>query len=113
MSEPTVLGMINKNLNDIKDNQGEANKSLTSIQVSLENHNVRMKNLEQSQRRIEAGQKKIKKDLYEHIGDKKKHHIQGYKETIPQKLVRKKLEISIITIITTVIGWLVNNYFGG
>ena len=104
-----IYDMVKATQSDVK----TINNNVNKICVVQENHNIRMANIEQSQKRLEEGQKKIKKDLYKHIDDKKKHYNQGYKETIPQKIARKKTEVSVITIITTIIVWIVNYYFGG
>lgn len=112
MSEPTVLGMINDKLTDISSDVKEIKTELKESAIKAENHDVRLIDMERDVKEIIKGQKKIKKDLYDHIADKKTHYNQGYKETIPQKVIRKRWEISVITIITTVIGWLVNNYLG-
>jgi len=104
-----IYDMVKETNSDIK----QIKTDMTAGAIRMENHSVRLKNIEESQKRLETGQKKIKKDLFDHIGDKKKHYNQGYKETIPQRIMRKKVELTVITIITTILGWLVNNYFGG
>lgn len=113
MADPTVLGMINEKLGDISDDVKVIKKDLKSGAVTMENHAVRLESIEHEVSEIKTGQKKIKESLWNHINSKKVHYNQGFKETIPQKVARKKAEITIITIITTVIGWFVNNYFGG
>ncbi|RLI54291.1 MAG: hypothetical protein DRP09_13515 [Candidatus Thorarchaeota archaeon] len=109
---PTVLGLINQHLESISTDVKEIRTELRNGAVTMKAHELRLNSIENNQKRIEEDQKKIKKDLFDHIGEKKKHYNQGYKETIPQRLMRKKTELTIITILTTVLGWVVNYYFG-
>ena len=104
-----VYDLVKETRNDVS----EIKKDMKSGAVQMENHTVRLGNIEEDVKCLKTGQKKIKESLWNHVNDKKKHYNQGFSETIPQKVARKKTEITIITILTTMIGWLVNNYFGG
>lgn len=110
MSEPTVLGMINDNLKDISIDVKEIKKDLKDGAVTMENHNVRLGNIEHDVTDLKDGQKKIKETFWNHSNNKKKHYNQGYKETFPQKAWRKKGELTLLTMILTVVSWLINNY---
>ncbi|MHA1662536.1 MAG: hypothetical protein ACTSVR_04700 [Candidatus Thorarchaeota archaeon] len=107
------IGMVYDLVKETRNAVSEIKDDLKNGAVKMENHNVRLGHIEADVKDLKTGQKKIKTDLWEHINSKKKHYNQGYTETIPQKVARKKVEITIITILTTLIGWLVNNYFGG
>jgi len=110
--DPTVLGMINANLENISFDLNEIKKELKNGAVRMENHNVRLKNIECDVRDLTNGQKKIKKELYNHVNNREDHYNQGYKETIPQRMWRKKVEITIITSVLGILTILVNHFFG-
>lgn len=103
--EPTVLGMINRNLNDISIDVKEIKADIKAGAVKMENHDVRLGN-------IEICQKELKDDFQHHVTNKKKHYNQGYEDTVLKRLSRRKIEISIGTIIATVITILINHYGG-
>lgn len=106
LSDPTVLGMINDNLNDIKAEQKKVTSCMTSMKVNIATNTVKLEQLDD-------GQKELKKNFQHHINNKKKHYNQGYQDTMRNRLGRRKVEISIGTIIATVITLLANHFMGG
>ena len=104
MNDPTVLGMINDNLNEIKVDVKEIKKDMKSGAVKMENHNVRLGNIEGDVKDLKTGQKKIKESMYDHANDKKEHYNQGHKETFTQRTWRRKDLIALTTAITAIIG---------
>lgn len=112
MSEPTVLSMINDNLNTIAEDQKDIKTSVQRIDKAQAVDSQRLDYLEGDVKDLTTGQKKIKKAMFNHSIDKKVHYNQGYKETFPQRAWRKKGEIGLLTAILTVVSWLINNYFG-
>ena len=106
MSDPTVLGMINDNLTEIKTEQKKVTDCMGKMKVSIATNTVRLNQMGDEQ-------KELKKDFQHHVQNKKKHYNQGYVETLPQKILRKKGELTAGGLIATVIAVLVNYFFGG
>jgi len=111
-SDPTVLGMINDKLTGISTDVKEIKKDMRTGAVKMENHRVRLENIETDVTEIKEGQKKIKETFWKHTLDKKKHYNQGFEETFTQRAWRKKGEIGLITAVLSIISWVISNYFG-
>ena len=110
--DPSVLGMINDNLKTISTDVKEMRKELKHGAVKMENHSGRLSHVEKDVKELSNGQKKIKKELFNHKNNRKEHYNQGFKETIPQRMWRKKGEIGIITSVLGLITLIVNHFFG-
>ena len=113
LGDPTVLGMINDNLNDISTDVKEIKKDMKAGAVKMENHDVRLGNVEHDVKDLSNGQKKIKETVWGHANDKKVHYNQGYEETFGQRTWRRKDLIALMTGIFALITVMVNHYFGG
>jgi len=109
--EPTVLGMINKNLDTISGDIKEIKDDMKNGAVKMENHSVRLENIETDVKDLKNGQKKIKEKVFDHATDKKVHYNQGYKETFSQRTWRRKDLIALMTAIATTIGFILK--YGG
>ena len=110
-TDPMVLGMINKSLNDIGTDVKEIKTKLGEGALAMNDMKHGIRNLETKVEVLEDGQKKIKKTLYDHTESdegKKKHYMQGYTETFPQKVWRRKDVITLATAISTFIMWTIN-----
>ena len=111
--DPTVLGMINDNLKEIKDEQKKITSCMTGMKVDVATTKVKVDNLETDVKDLKTGQKKIKKEMFNHAIDKKVHYNQGYKETFPQRVYRKKGELGLIGTAVTIITLIINHFYGG
>ena len=105
MTEPTVLGMINNNLNCISADVKEIKDDMKKGAVKMENLDVRLGH-------VECDQEELKGNFTEHIKNKKKHYNQGYEDTLKDRLGRRKAEITIGSIIATAVTFLANHYIG-
>lgn len=103
--DPTVLGMINDNLKEIKEEQKKVTSFMSQMKVDVATNTVKLDN-------IKSDQKELKSDFQHHVRNKKKHYNQGYVETLPQKVIRKKGEIGVGGVIAAVIAFLMNRFFG-
>jgi len=112
MTDPTVLGMINKNLEGISADVKEIRKDLKDGAVTMGKHDIRLGNIENDVKDLKKGQKKIKESVYNHANDKKSHYNQGYKETFTQRTWRRKDLIALLTTVFAIITFLIN-HFGG
>jgi len=111
--DPTVLGMINDNVKEIKADVKEIKKDMKEGAIKMENHSVRLGNIESDVINLKDGQKKIKETIWEHIRNKKTHYNQGYTETFGQRTWRRKDLIALLTGMFALISLVVNHYFGG
>lgn len=102
--DPTVLGMINRKLEDISCDVKDIKKEMKEGAVRMENHSVRLKEMECDVKDLKDGQKKIKEAVYNHAGDKKMHYNQGYHETFSEKIWRKKAEIIVSAVLGGITG---------
>lgn len=102
--DPTVLGMINKNLDDISKDVKEIKKDMKAGAVMMENHSGRISHIEEDVKELSSGQKKIKETVYNHATDKNLHYNQGYEETFTEKAWRKKGEIIFSAILGSITG---------
>ena len=103
--DPTVLGMINDNLNSISSDVKEIKKEMKTGAVLMENHEGRIGQLEKD-RSI------VRKTFVKHINNKKKHYNQGYKEGPVDKVLRKKYEYLALLIATAIIGFVADYLVG-
>lgn len=110
--DPTVLSMINDNLNSINTNIDEIKRDMKSGAVTMGKHDVRLGHIEDDVKSLKKGQKKIKESVYNHANDKKVHYNQGYKETFKQRAWRKKGEIGITSLILGIITLIIQHYGG-
>ena len=106
--DPTVLGMINGNLNEIKSDIKVIKTDMKSGAIQMENHNVRLGNIEGDVKDLKNGQKKIKESLWKHVNAKKEHYNQGHKETFTQRTWRRKDLIALMTGIAAIVGFIMN-----
>jgi len=88
MGDPTVLGMINDNLKEIKTDVKEIKGELKKGAVKMENHEQRIVSVENKTTLNE-------KITVEHITNKKKHYNPHYSESFGQKIKRKRGEIAV------------------
>jgi len=88
MGEPTVLGMINESLTEIKGDVKEIKSDMKNGAVRMENHEQRIKQVEQKATLNEN-------ITVEHIKNKQKHYNPHYSESFGQKVWRKKGEIGV------------------
>lgn len=88
--EPTVLGMINESLTEIKCDVKEIKDDLKNGAVKLENHEQRILN-------VEGKTTLNEKITVEHIRNKEKHYNPHYSETFRQRVWRKRGEIGVAT----------------
>lgn len=86
--DPTVLGMINKNLDDIKTSVDDIKEDLKNGAVKFENHEQRLLN-------VEGKTKLNEKITIEHIKNKEKHYNPHYSESFKQRMWRKRGEIGV------------------
>ena len=86
--EPTVLGMINENLKEIKAEQKKVTECMTNMKVKQENHEQRLLHVETKGRATDG-------IIIEHIKNKEKHYNPYYSETFGEKVRRKKGEIAV------------------
>ena len=109
-TDPMVLGMINKSLNDIGTDVKEIKTKLGEGALAMNDMKHGIRNLETKVEVLEDGQKKIKKTLYDHTESdegKKKHYMQGFTETFTQRTWRRKDILFIATAITTTITFII------
>lgn len=77
----------------------ETRDDVRAIKTDLKNGAVKMENHEGRIGRVETDVSEIKEMTIEHVRNKKKHYNMGYKETVPQKIWRKKVELGLLGII--------------
>lgn len=111
--DPTMLGMINENVKEIKSDVKEMRKELKEGAVKMENHSGRLKHIEKNIKELSNGQKKIKETIWNHSNNKKTHYNQGFKETFPQRTWRRKDLIALMTGIFTTITLIINHFIRG
>jgi len=98
--EPTVLGMINTNLEGIS-------KDVKDIKTDLKNGAVKMENHEGRIKANASGLKATQKMSIKHIENKEKHYNPYHSESFGQKIIRKKGEISVASVGGGLIGLII------
>ncbi len=111
--DPTVLGMINKNLNVISKDVKEIKEDMKSGAVTMGKHDVRLGHIESDVKELKNGQKKIKESMWKHVNSKIVHYNQGYTETFTQRTWRRKDLIALLTGIFALITLVINHYQNG
>ena len=98
--EPSVLGMINKNLDTISGDVKDIKQEMKNGAVKMENHEGRLKN-------VEKDTKELKGNFRTHVTNKEKHYNPHYSESFGQKVRRKKGEIGVASAGGGLIGLLI------
>lgn len=104
-----VYDLVKETRNDVSD----IKKDMKTGAVTMGRHDLRLGHIEDDVKSLKTGQKKIKETVFNHANDKKVHYNQGFKETFPQRVWRKRGEIGLTTSLLGIITIIVNHYFGG
>ena len=113
--DPTQGEMMYDLVKETRDDVKTIKKGMQDGSLQMKDMQHCIEGLENKVGDLEDGQKKIKKTVFEHIaGDsgKKMHFNEGHTESFPQKIVRKKGELTLGGIIAAALYFLLDKLPG-